>query len=202
MPREATACETQKQENCCDPRSKQAHHQIIPRRPRWPGGLLSLGGIGGHCRVHFRRVLLGVILPCRALIFPAKKVAGAAPLGRLGDALYQLTFVGGPSDGYRTQSAEVPAPRLLLRSGPAGCGTRSGTVITPRLAEYCLAGATLIARLDAPAVLCRFQYVGTVPATAEPRHRRLWNQLSRLLATLTVATRPHHTPRSLNHVQG
>ncbi|HEY4310325.1 MAG TPA: hypothetical protein VGN12_12815 [Pirellulales bacterium] len=75
--------------------------------------------------------------------------------------LYRLQFAGGPHDGGEAQSAVVPEKCLQLPSGGAGCGTRSGNTVMPRLAQYRLQSVCLHTTGGEPVVWCRYEYFGT-----------------------------------------
>jgi hypothetical protein len=93
-------------------------------------------------------------------------------IGSAHNKLYRLAFVGGPIDGYETQSDVLPDTYFHLRSGPAGCGTKAGSGVSPRVARYKLASMRLVTLWHAPIALCRFEYCGT--ATASVSHRSSW----------------------------
>ena len=88
------------------------------------------------------------------------------------NSLYRLTFVGGPFDGHEAHSDVLPDTYFQLRSGPAGCSTKAGPEVAPRVARYKLESVRLIVSWNAPIALCRFEYRGTV--TVSPSCRSPW----------------------------
>jgi hypothetical protein len=129
----------------------------------------------------------------------AKPTSSAHPTH---DCLYRLAFIGGPCDGYQTQSGELPHGHLQLRSGPADCGTKAGPAVSPRLAHYRLSTTKIVLSRQSPVVLCRFQYCGTAmtPPT-ESWRRRVFNFVRRLYTSQSNMPSPRLTQRSTVHVQ-
>ena len=95
----------------------------------------------------------------------------SAPIGpRPDDSLYQLVFLGGPFDGGTVHACNLPERFVELLAGPAtGCGTRTGSRIVPRAARYQLRSTHLRMVGRQPVVTCRYEYRGTVVATAPAR---------------------------------
>ena len=138
---------------------------------------------------------------------PTDRTAAARLVVRDQNALYRVLLVGGPLDGHDEASPQFPAADLELRSGPAsGCGTRAGTFVVQRLAQYRLESTQLCLTEQAPFVECRYTYQGTV-AGRSPGFS-LWKtclQLVRRACRRTATSLARRTAylarRSIKHVQ-
>jgi hypothetical protein len=93
---------------------------------------------------------------------PIDQAASAKSKDRQQESLYRVLLVGGPFDGHDEASPLFPTAHIELHSGPTdGCGTRSGTLIIPRVAQYRLTSTRVCLAESAPIVECRYAYQGT-----------------------------------------
>jgi hypothetical protein len=117
--------------------------------------------------------------------------------------LYRLLFVGGPFDGAEVPAATLPGNRLELASGPAGCGTRLGCNVTPRVARYRMQNLRLDTIDQVPVVSCRLEYCGTAAAHSAPASRWWTRYFDALWQWLEPRPRQiflRNTKRSIAHV--
>jgi hypothetical protein len=115
--------------------------------------------------------------------------------------LYHAQLCGGPGDGYKWHSDDLPETCFQLPLGPASYSTPGAA---PRVARYELAPMQLVMSGNVPTVICRYEYRGTVAISPAPRSlwwKRHLDGLRRLLKPRPIFSGRHLTHRSYVGVQ-